>query len=862
MNIILEATLLSIVAALSLTGCGDVSSVSAPPPAPAAPGPLAILTSDPLPAGTVGVNYDVTLAPNGGTAPYTWALASGSPALPNGLTFTPADGKISGKPTSATGTILTEFKLQDSKGQSVQKVLSITVNVAPTPLTILSSSPLPGGSINQLYAIALSGTGGTTPYTWDLKAGSPPLPSGLTLAPSGVITGTPTVTSNASHTFTLTDATSLTVEKTLALTISAIPLSITTTSLPQATANQNYSAQLAASGGTGAYTWGFAGGSPALPTGLTLDASSGAITGLPTGTSNQNITFTVTDQTPPTPQTATKTLQLIVGAAPPTLTITTSSLPPGTVLQSYSATLADTGGTGAHTWDLASGSLPLGLSLSAAGVITGTPTTAGTSSPTFRVRDSGTPQQTATKQLSMTINLPTAPNITTTSLPAGSFNVAYNQTVGVTGGIGTLVWGVISGALPPGLGLNASTGNIAGTPTSTGSFQFTLRVTDQIPQFDEQVLTITIAPPPPPSIASFTLPTGTVNQPYPNTQLTATGGALPYTWSVNSALPNGLSLDPSSGVISGTPLSGSNGVTTHTFTVTDSTAPTNQTNSTVPAKSLTINANVTPVTITTATLAPGTEGQPYTAPSLAASGGTGPYNWSINTSLPAGLSLSASGTITGTPTASGTTSTTFKVLDSTTPNQQSATKPLSITITAAPPTLTITTTSLPDGTVNQSYNATLADTGGTGAHTWDLASGSLPVGLSLSAAGVITGTPTTAGTSSPTFRVRDSGTPQQTATKQLSMTINLPTAPNITTTSLPAGSFNVAYNQTVGVTGGIGTLVWGVISGALPPGLGLNASTGNIAGTPTSTGSFQFTLRVTDQIPQFDEQALSITIGP
>jgi hypothetical protein len=679
---IMWATLFFITAALSLNACGDVSTAPAPKPGPVTPGPLEILTADPLPAGAVGVDYNVTLAPNGGNPPYTWSLTPGSPTLPNGLAFLPASGKILGVPTAVTGTILTEFKLQDSKGVSVQKVLSITVNASPTPLTILTSSPLPSGSINQSYAIALSGTGGITPYTWGLKAGSPPLPSGLSLDPNGVLSGTPTVTSDATHTFTLTDATPKTVEKSLQLSIKAIPLSITTVSLPQGTANQNYSAQLAASGGTGAYTWGLAGGSPALPAGLTLDTSTGAITGLPAGTSNQNITFTVTDQTPPTPQTASTTLQLIVGSAPPTLTISTSTLPSGTVLQSYSTTLATAGGTGTKTWDIESGSLPAGLGLSTSGVISGTPVTSGTSSPTFRARDSGSPQQTATKQLSLTINLPAAPHITSTSpLPSGTFNVAYNQTVSVTGGIGTLVWGVISGALPPGLSLNASTGNLSGTSTSTGAFSFRLRVTDSVPQSDEKDFAITINPPAPPSIAAFTLPTGVVNQAYPNTQLTATGGALPYAWSVTPALPNGLSLNLSSGVISGTPLSGSNGVTTHTFTVTDSTAPTHQTDSTAP-KTLTINASVTPLTITTASLPAGTVGQPYTAPSLAASGGTAPYDWSLNggASLPAGLSLSASGGITGTPTSSGTTSTTFKVLDATSPNQQSATKAISITI--------------------------------------------------------------------------------------------------------------------------------------------------------------------------------------
>jgi len=646
----------------------------------------------------------------------------------------------------------------------------MAVNIAATPLTILTNS-LPNGSINQPYAVALSPTGGITPYTWGLKAGSSPLPSGLTLTSNGIISGEPTVTSNATHTFTLTDATSLTVEKALQLSIRAIPLSITNTSLPQGTANQSYSATLTATGGTGAYTWGLAGGSPNLPTGLTLNTSSGLISGIPTGTSTNNYTFTVTDQTPPTPQSATKTLPLIIGGAPPNLIITTNSpLPAGTMTQPYSATLTSSGGTGAKTWDIFSGSLPAGLNLSPAGVISGTPQATGTSSPTFRVRDSGNPQDTATKQLSITINLPAAPNITTTSLPAGSFNAAYNQTVSATGGIGALVWGVTSGALPPGLDLNASNGNISGVPISTGSFSFALRVTDQIPQSDQQNYTIAINASTPPSITSpSSLQAGTVNQPYPNTQLAATGGTQPYSWSVNPALPNGLTLNPSSGVISGTPLSGSNGNSLHEFTVTDSTMPINQQGR--KTLSLTIIANVTPVTITTTSLPNGTVGQSYTAPELTASGGTSPYNWSRNNGspLPQGLRLSASGAITGTPTNAGTTSTTFKVQDSTIPNQQSATKSLSITISAEASPLTITTRSLPDGRRNQPYADTLEASGGVPPYTWSVTP-PLPTGLTLApTTGELSGTPTTTSNIRHDFTVRDSA--NQTNTKELRLRI-------------------------------------------------------------------------------------------
>ena len=302
--------------------------------------------------------------------------------------------------------------------------------------------------------------------------------------------------------------------------------------------------------------------------------------------------------------------------------------------------------------------------------------TAGTASPTFRVRDAGTPQQSHQQQRSITIGLPAAPTITTTSLHTGTVNVAYTQTVSATGGIGTLVWGVISGALPPGLTLNPSTGAISGTPTSSGPFTFTLRVTDSIPQFDDQTLTITIDSPSPPSITSpSALPAGTVNQPYPNTQLLATGGAPPYAWSVNPALPNGLTLSPSSGVISGTPLSGSDGTFTLAFTVTDSTIPTPQQGTRTLA--LTIHTNGTPLTVTTASLPNGTVGRPYTD-TLEASGGAIPYTWSVTPDLPAGLVLdSATGVISGTPIETSKSAHDFTVQDST---NQTTTKKLKLQI--------------------------------------------------------------------------------------------------------------------------------------------------------------------------------------
>ncbi|MFL6429504.1 MAG: putative Ig domain-containing protein [Acidobacteriaceae bacterium] len=165
------------------------------------------------------------------------------------------------------------------------------------------------------------------------------------------------------------------------------------------------------------------------------------------------------------------------------------------------------------------------------------------------------------------------------------------------------------------------------------------------------------------------------------------------------------------------------------------------------------NPPATPLSVTTASLSQGQISVVYSA-TLSATGGTAPYNWSIKSgSLPAGLSLGAAGAITGTPTAAGASSFVAQVTDSKSASAISGN--LSIAVTGG--ALQITTITAPTGTVGTAYPSfQLAATGGVPPYTWAVASGSsLPDGLSLSTAGVVTGTPTKAGTFSPSIAVTD-----------------------------------------------------------------------------------------------------------
>lgn len=184
---------------------------------------------------------------------------------------------------------------------------------------------------------------------------------------------------------------------------------------------------------------------------------------------------------------------------------------------------------------------------------------------------------------------------------------------------------------------------------------------------------------------------------------------------------------------------------------------------------------------------------------------------------------------------------------------------------STPTDLAVNTTSLPAGTVNTAYSAQLAATGGVTPYNWLVSAGSLPPGLSLEAAtGVIAGTPTAAGTYTFTAQVTDSQSPADLAERALSLTINPQQVPpvDITTTSLPGARRNKAYSRTLQATGGVTPYAWSLATGALPPGLSLNPGTGIISGTPTTRGSWNFTMRVQDSQspPAGDTQALSITV--
>jgi hypothetical protein len=181
-------------------------------------------------------------------------------------------------------------------------------------------------------------------------------------------------------------------------------------------------------------------------------------------------TYTLTASSPQGSTTATTTVTVL-----PPFNITTSALPPALAGSPYSITVAATGGTPPAQWTLVSGNLPSGLNLSPTGTITGTPTAAVAATFVLQANDSTIPKQAATAAYTLTVN--PGLSISPSPLPNAVASSPYTQPLTAAGGTPGYTWSFASGSLPPGLTL-ASSGTISGTPTSTGSTNFTLKAID------------------------------------------------------------------------------------------------------------------------------------------------------------------------------------------------------------------------------------------------------------------------------------------------------------------------------------------------------------------------------------------------
>lgn len=280
-----------------------------------------------------------------------------------------------------------------------------------------------------------------------------------------------------------------------------LPLSIRTTALPELTeTQQDVSIQLVGRGGKAPRTWGLDGTSDPLPDTLSLDANTGVISGNVDAAmaASYDLVFELTDSDDPA-VVVTKALTLVVNAAP---SITTASLDGGTENTAYSDTLAATGGTGTLVWTVDAGTtdeLPDGLSLSSAGVISGTPSegSVGSYMVTFRVTDANGVFDTL--ELELAIANDVEPLVITTGGNLGSHDwgrVVSGLSIATTGGTGSVTFAVTSGTLPAGLSLNTSTGAITGVPSTwtdtTSASVFTVTATDSADPADTDAVEFTL----------------------------------------------------------------------------------------------------------------------------------------------------------------------------------------------------------------------------------------------------------------------------------------------------------------------------------------------------------------------------------
>lgn len=798
------------------------------------------------------------------------------------LTLAAGTGYAVGAPTSATGTILdddqpalsiSDVSLNEGDSGTTAFTFTVSLNAAAGPGGVSFDIATANGTAtagSDYVAQALTGqtiAAGSSSATFTVLVNGDTLHepnetffatvsnvTGATVADgqgTGTIVNDDAVPSLSINDTTVTEGNSGTVTATLTVTLSAV--SGQTVTVNYATANASAVAPTDYIGASGTLTFA---------PGATTQTIAVTVNGDTTPEADETFAINLTASTNATLANAQGIVTVLNDDQP--VTVAPTVLPSPAIAVAYSQTIVASGGSGSYTYAVTTGSLPPGLTLSAGGVLAGTPTAGGSYPFTVTATDTSAAPgpYTGVQTYVLTVGAPTLV-LPGGALPGATLAQPYTATVGpASGGTAPYAYTVTAGSVPQGLSM-AANGVFSGTPTALGTFNFTVTATDSstgvgAPYSIGTPMSITVADGLP--VAGNVNTAVAYGAPAAPVALALSGGAASSV-AIGTAPLHGTATVTGPTAISYQPAAGFAGSDSFTYTAS------NGTGTSTPA-TVTVTVSNPTITVSANSVFSAVAGAPYSQ-TFTWSGGAAPYSGYQVTNLPAGLSITASTadsvTVSGTPTQAGSFNLVASATDSSTGNGP-FTAGQGFTLSVASPTLIVGPPTLPSAMAGTAYQQAFTTSGGVAPYSYVL-TGALPSGVAFDAGtGVLSGTPTQSGSFALTLTVTDSttGTPAsvvqnytlQVATPALTLT---PAAGALTPTT--AGS---AYQVAFAAGGGVAPYTFAVTTGTLPAGLALDAATGRLSGTPTAVGTVAFSVTATDSTrgtPAAVTQAYTLSVA-